>query len=988
MVRKITANSRPRSVFVRAAGLVLAGAVVASGVTVAGVLPGVQSQAAFAYDAGPGLKGGIKVHSHIHSSGVQAYCLEMGKDIIYGRNDAGYSNSAVIPGYTGDKASYSLYSGMKNYGVISAGEVTGDDVKVINYILHKWGNTRDDHQAANVQFAIWQIRDEHGGNAGHHERIADVRNEVHGRHPGYFNWSVDMIGEARDAIAYNRGQEEAANTPQTIKWTKVTPYKGTATVPTKTVELNVSNGVIKDPVSGEWVKQIRWPEGTNNHVTVEWEGRPPAGNSWGRYYRVEFSGRQSHTFMEYEGRIQIASGGNQATAVAPAEYGRPKILVKDLQAAVFDPDTLFSPVLSTAVPSEFVKKGERFDDTVTFSVAEGSNPWREGWLNGKKVFAPIVANGTLYGPFLSDPKLNPSGRPPVGAPVAGKATVETDIKKGPGVYDVDSNIVAKESGYYTWVWDIDFNNQKESVQKPTPQGVQVDPSLPVNYFFSDGFGRTTEGQTVPTQLTVDTKLSKTEVIIGESFTDEITVNLAKASGGWLQDKTGGRAKAVLRGTAYNTSKAPTRSATVPAEARQIGEVLKVEVSEPGQVVNSAAFTVPLNTEGYVSMVWCVVAEDQPEELRGLIAEGCDDFGVPSESAKILRPGVKTKALTAAALGGGMYDTATVDKNMPKNIEARMSFEVFKKPVAGEPKYDENWVKQLNDKGEPVLFTADEAAAADSCEVQPVAKTGYVRVAGPGEVKSPVVEAASFGVFYWVESLELKDPATGEWVRVHRGKCGVAEETTMVDPPKVTTKATKQVAAGASIKDTATVTGEIAESESYRYELSFEAYYPDQAAIKYDRAGNVVASEDYCKPANRVFNSSKQQPVNSVGEYVSEEFKTSDKHIGKVFWVETLTLKTKTRDNTGVNGVLAKPADSQGVQILPVYTSEVVSRGKCGVIEEISEVVRPPIPELPLTGLQLSVTGLAAGGGLLLFTGAILFYVNARRGRAQSVGGRL
>jgi len=89
--------------------------------------------------------------------------------------------------------------------------------------------------------------------------------------------------------------------------------------------------------------------------------------------------------------------------------------------------------------------------------------------------------------------------------------------------------------------------------------------------------------------------------------------------------------------------------------------------------------------GYVTMRCCLVSADQAAEARGIWEELCDDFGVPAESTKILRPQVRTEAPHAAMVEESVSDTAIVDGNVPAGTS--LVFELYRQPSPGDAKRD-------------------------------------------------------------------------------------------------------------------------------------------------------------------------------------------------------------------------------------------------------------------------------------------------------------
>ncbi len=166
-------------------------------------------------------------------------------------------------------------------------------------------------------------------------------------------------------------------------------------------------------------------------------------------------------------------------------------------------------------------------------------------------------------------------------------------------------------------------------------------ALPENYFFTDGFGQATEGQLTPTELRWSTKVAKKQVSIGGKVTDDVDVTLQ--NGGWLQNAEGNRTPFTLRGTVYLAYKKPVQRPVAP-EGATVLTTMKQTVDSVAKFT-SKDIKVPLNTKAkYATVQWCLVDEDQTDDAKGKAEEWCDDYGVPSETFKIVGPEVETQAI--------------------------------------------------------------------------------------------------------------------------------------------------------------------------------------------------------------------------------------------------------------------------------------------------------------------------------------------------------
>lgn len=284
----------------------------------------------------------------------------------------------------------------------------------------------------------------------------------------------------------------------------------------------------------------------------------------------------------------------------------------------------------------------------------------------------------------------------------------------------------------------------------------------------------------------------------------------------------------------------------------------------------------------------------------VIAEG--KCGIPSETTTVTQPpnvAVTTQATEAVTLGAPARDTAIVTGTMPEG-GLTLSFEAFE--------------AAKDQTGAPVCLPENR-----------VFSTEYGKIDEVGSYKSAEVVFKKAGDYYWVETL-VNDK--GEIV--HRGKCGLPNETTKVTEVKVTTKATSSITLGAPARDTAIVTGTVPAGAT----LSFEAF----KATKKD--GKFV-----CEAGNRVF-STVYGAIEKPGEYTSAE--VTFKEVGDYHWVETLT-------------------DSKG---------SIIHRGECGIANETT-TVKPKPSALAKTGADIAGY-LLAGSALIGLGAGTLFVIRRKR----------
>ncbi|KKI20798.1 hypothetical protein XM48_06840 [Leucobacter sp. Ag1] len=163
----------------------------------------------------------------------------------------------------------------------------------------------------------------------------------------------------------------------------------------------------------------------------------------------------------------------------------------------------FQPVIETQVSSKFVQAGTPFTDQLAVTATKHS------WINVNGSPVPVLADGTLYGPFDAQPA--EASAPPAGAPVLG---TETLTLTHPGNYVSPGTLVAPSSGFYTWVWSIDKQKQGENAKYLTDS-------------FTDRFGRVAESSVAPFQPEAVSKANGRLVTLGDAVTDTITVSSTK-----------------------------------------------------------------------------------------------------------------------------------------------------------------------------------------------------------------------------------------------------------------------------------------------------------------------------------------------------------------------------------------------------------------------------------------------------------------------------
>lgn len=803
-------TSRPRS-WLRALAAVSAALLAASILTLAPTPP--KAEAA-GMGAGIWVAGGTYwLGSYITSSdGAQTYCIEPGM------NPPTYFDQSSGSVVTSMSARYKAYYG--SGVVIGEGSTTLNSTTLgrMNWLIRTYGMTSNNNQAAAVAWALKRFVNPHHNTEVSTGRWPSVPAGVRSTGDSYYT----------QALSYNPSSVTSGSGTFTFDVDHLNHYAGhlniTALSPSPTTgTITLTNGIFVsnglDTISGTFAQGD----------SLEIYGVPPEGQP---DYKISALGE----FVAPAGpagalTVYTTVGGRQSVGgPGPVGDGSFEVFAED----PFDRATVFAPVLTTQVSNKFVAAGDTFTDEITFATAdvelEGENPGdppvtiHNPWYQlTNDNYIPITAAGTLYGPFTDEPI--EADEPPLGAPIAGTATVTTTQANGPTVsYPVTTTGTATATGYYTWVWEIDY-----AQQHPGSQMFLVD-----DYRFVDRFGQAAETHVMASEIVAVSQVSDAEVPLSGTVTDTLTVSVAPGST-WLSDNTGAPIPVTFRGEAWlwPGTTAPAVSPTVPSGATLL-DTVTITANAPGEYT-SAPLTVPAAGEGWVSWVWSIRESDQPVGHRGVIREWSDGFGLPNETTRLLTPTVSTLAVPEVVLGEPAHDVATIGGTLPA-LAASLSFAAYLQPDSGPatcvtPAYDSS--------GTPIAVTE------------------------LGDYASDEFTFTAAGTYFWVETLRAHDGQI-----IHQGDCGAPLETTVVLQTVVTTAAVREVTLGGAAHDTAFVRG-VPLPGSY---LEFAAYLqPDSGPAT-------------CTPDTLVFTSAPVM-LNGAGEYSSAP--TVFTQTGTYFWVETM-----------------------------------------------------------------------------------------------------
>ncbi|GAA3585931.1 hypothetical protein GCM10022198_06520 [Klugiella xanthotipulae] len=495
----------------------------------------------------------------------------------------------------------------------------------------------------------------------------------------------------------------------------------------------------------------------------------------------------------------------------------------------------FQPEITTQVSSKFVQVSAPLTDRLTVSVTKGT------WIVVGGAPVPVVAEGTLYGPLDEQPA--EADAAPTGTPIAGR--VQATLT-GAGVVTSPA-IEAPETGFYTWVWQIDKTAQGSNAKYLTDS-------------FTDRFGRVAETSVVPFQPEAVSKANGRLVVPGDEVTDTITVS--STNGAWLK-QNGEYIPVVLEGTAYQVpgTLPPVEGARVPADAVPLGTVT-VTATGPG-TYTSPAITVP--DGGFVTWVWQVRKTAQPEWVRPFIAADWQDrYGINVETHSVRWPLTITSEVREYNVheDGRAFDRITVT-GFPDN-HPEFTGDGYWGPdtktlthtVYGPFNTDTDLTDDLDLTTAPVLT-----------KIETPAKNGVYDI---GYTDADRITPTEPGYYVIVTSF-----AGDDRVQPFVSSPGDIWERFYVPGPKqpvsVITQATPTAGVSEEFDDAALVQGTTIPDGAY---LVFRAYGPQ--------------APDATPACEAPFFTSKEIPVTQAGIYRSG--KTSVTKAGHVYWVETLYKK--------------------------------------------------------------------------------------------------
>lgn len=305
-------------------------------------------------------------------------------------------------------------------------------------------------------------------------------------------------------------------------------------------------------------------------------------------------------------------------------------------------------------------------------------------------------------------------------------------------------------------------------------------------------------------------------------------------------------------------------------------------------------------------------------------------GIANETTKVNQPAVITQALPEAMIGDELYDVATVSGTLAAGVNYELRFEAYTAP-------------------EETPENADIEPVCDA--TNRIFRSDMVPVPGLGDVRSPSFTALrEHGTkIWWVESLFII-PATGAPQEIHRGECGLENETTRVSLPSFETKAMETAVAGDLLTDTLIASGNFATNTGATWTSTFAGYRAQYEDVPPQNGVGDPVTTPVCTADNRLFETAAIG-IDGPGEWTSPGVFGETSWAGDIWWVETVSLTQ--------NGV-----------------SEVYHVGECGLPNETTALTAPEV--------VTNATGFVAVGGKMSDTATITGPLSQRAGVSHEI----
>lgn len=575
------------------------------------LLPGVfgfgAAQTAHAYERTGMLSyGGWELGPLVLADGRYVYCLEPGTLTPVADFDH--------PTVTTELRGYSVRTFDQTgwAGVVKTEPVAGIPLQQMNYLLSTYGQDDNPKFRVALQLALWELRVDSGAQDWFTHHIAWVR--AHGG-----SWEVDraqqLIREANDKSPHkNLPVLDNLQLSLGHDLEDDTLITGTLGYPKGTRSLQLSGASFLDGSKEQNVD----PKYSG---TVPWvrEAHIPM---WSNLHEISATGEAEQTLRQWPAQVVLYPPNDRTQQIQGAGFGASEqIIITPYPKISVDQLDVFEPVLSTAVTQQVLRPSvDIFSDVVTVTVSDTQRWPKRSIGTGDYEFLPVKVSGTLFGPFASEQEVATTA--PGDARIA--ATKILTVASGPGSYRVDLPEVTEASGFYYWQWAIRESEQDDAVIRSA--------LLPTDYVYQDRFAEPAEEHVVAMSFNVRTKLREHVLrSIPLSIVDDVDFSLN--SGRWLQDSAGENYPVTLRLSVFQEDIPPVRSHEVPRNAKLIAEQL-ISGNQPVDFSDSGVIELPEGTTGWVTVRACVVVADQPDAVKPYVIPGCDDYGIPAETARI------------------------------------------------------------------------------------------------------------------------------------------------------------------------------------------------------------------------------------------------------------------------------------------------------------------------------------------------------------------
>ena len=517
--------------------------------------------------------------------------------------------------------------------------------------------------------------------------------------------------------------------------------------------------------------------------------------------------------------------------------------------------------------------GGRFVDDVTFSAS--GDAWRRFGDGG---FAVVSATATVY--RTSYEPVEQAGVP-ADAEEVGTLALTTDAAIGPSQpYRVESAWEIPGPGFYTAVWTISGASQSAATQAVLRSGE--------DYAWVEAFGE----QSQISMVADITSRAQAAAAKGGPAKDTIIVaGVLPAAGAEIS-------------TAFYRVPEGTDAAEACVRSNLVWQSQPLHVDAVGEY----GFEAP-RVPGFGLYAWQHTAVDTDGEHIAV-----SECGEESELTTASVPTISSQAPATAGFAGLVEDLAVVEGTVPADGETFVTFDLYR--------------------------ALDGAAPEDSCTAETfvgATDTSPVTVTGAGVYTSPGVRTRDDGIHYSIEHLWWRADASSVPELLAQGRCGLENETTVVDTPALTTVATPKAGVGGAYSDVATVTGLADDVDA---QIVFEVFHNTAGQSPTCTADTLVAT--------------KAVDITGSGEFASPEL-IADRQ-GAQLWVATLTYVPEG-----------------------ATTRVVLAEGECGEANEVTQV-----SALAETGVDASVAPWIAGGAAaLVLTGIGAVVAGAIRRRSAA-----